>query len=181
MKKVIGVILFIIAAIGIAVFKNITKENIKQNSIQSALDSETNKEEENLTNQNWFYNTQFGLVFETPKRITETNFPLPNGLQDYINNAYSYIFQDNDIAINYLIMETKFKKYNTKEGLRGAISNLMNYANGTNLQLDFYEVTNKYEDIGCTGTCLYKDITVKIKGYCLFKKSRVYILIATGQ
>ena len=137
--------------------------------------------EEDIIDQNWFTNTQFGLSFETPKRMTETNFELPPGTDNYFKKVYSYTFSDNEIAINYMIMETNYEQYDTKEGLRGSVSNLINSSNGINLKINFYDIVNDYKDNGCEGTCMYKDLTIKIRGYCLFNgKGRVYMLVASG-
>lgn len=186
MKKATYIIVILIGIIAIAIFKQIAKKEIRENTINSAQEerkpsSTENNIEEDISKQNWFINTQFGLAFETPRKITETNFDLPIGTEDYIQKVYSYTFTDKDIGISYMVMESNFTKYDCKEGLRGSVSNFINFSNGTNLEIDFYEIENEYNDIGCEGTCLYKNLTMKVHGYCLFNENgRIYMLIASG-
>ena len=131
MKKVTKILLIAIGIIAIVIFKQVAKKEIRENAINNTLEEKTfssteNLIEEDVLSQNWFNNTQFGLCFETPKAMKETNIELPQGTEDYIKKVYSYKFTDNDLGINYMIMETNFTQYNTKEGLRGSVSNLIN-------------------------------------------------------
>lgn len=189
MKKATNIILVAVVLIAIVIFKQITKQGIKDNAVNNTLETKstssnndnTKKINDDISNQNWFINTQFGLAVETPKKMVETPFSIPRGTEEYISDITVYVYKDNEMAMNYMIMEIKSSQYDTKVGLKGAVSNLINSLNGTNLKVDYFAIENQYNDHGCEGTCLYKSKRLKIRGYCLFnEKGRVYILVAVG-
>jgi hypothetical protein len=186
MKKATNIILIVIGLMPLVIFKEISKEKINENAIENILkeNKTTTLGKDSISEisyQDWFFNTQFGLVFETPKAMKETNMEIPQGAGDYVNRIYSYILNDGQMAINYLIMETKFKTYDTKEGLRGSVGNLINTGNGTNLNLTFFKTNSNYNDQNCEGAFYYKNLRMYVRGFCLFnEKGRVYIIIACG-
>jgi len=186
MKKFISYALIIIGLIVIAIVKQNAKREIRENAINNALETEITplvqtRSEEDITTQTWFTNTQYGLAFETPKKITETPFSIPHGTEEYISDVTFYVYKDEEMAMNYMIMETKYNQYDTNEGLRGSVSNLINTLNGTNLNVNYFDIENKYNDQACEGTCMYKTMRMKIRGYCLFNgRGRVYMLVASG-
>lgn len=186
MKKIINFSLIIIGLLVFAIVKNYTKKEISENAINKALETENTSLvriglEEDISTQTWFTNTQFGLAFETPKKMNETPSSIPQGTEEYISTMRFYVFKDEEIVMNYMIIDTKYSQYDTKEGLRGSVYNLINTLNGTNLNLNYYDIENNYNDIGCEGTCMYKTMRMGIRGYCLFNgKGRVYMLISSG-
>lgn len=186
MKKFINYGLVVIGLIILAIVKQNAKKEIRENAINNVLETEniplvkTGITEE-ISTQTWFTNTQFGLAIETPKKMVETPFSIPRGTEEYISDITFYVYKDEEMAMNYMIMDTKYSQYDTKEGLRGSVSNLINTLNGTNLNMNYFDIENKYNDKGCEGTCMYKTMRMKIRGYCLFNgRGRVYMLIASG-
>jgi len=186
MKRYINYGLIIIGLIVLAIVKQSTKKEIRENAIISASEKEistlVNTEiNEDISTQNWFTNTQFGIAIETPKKMVETPFSIPHGTEEFISDISFYVYKDEEMAMNYMIMDTKYSQYDTKEGLRGSVSNLINTLNGTNLTVNYFDIKNNFNDKGCEGTCMYKTMRMKIRGYCLFNgKGRVYMLIASG-
>jgi len=186
MAKATNIILIVIGLMSFVTVKEIAKAKINENTIENIL-----KEKKiaplgknsigEVSPQDWFFNTQFGLVFETPKAMKEINVETPDGVGDYVNRTYNYVYNDGQMAINYLIIEAKFKTYDTKEGLRGSVGNLINNRNGTNLNLTYFTTKSQYNEQDCEGTFYYKDIRMYMRGFCLFnEKGRVHILIACG-
>jgi len=131
--------------------------------------------------ENWYYNTRYGLVFETPRKMEQNKkfTKIPKGVEDYINNAEAYTYQEDDLVLIYLIWETNFTEYNTERGLKGAITNHIIGLNGTEISLNLFDVYPTYNDAECFGSFKYKDDDMSVCGYCLFnqKSSRVFTLI----
>ena len=134
-----------------------------------------------VADHNWYYNTRFGLKFETPKSVQNIQWELPDGGEEYVNKAYYYTYGDNEIVITQLIMDTKFKTYDTQVGLKGAVSNVVNSKGGTDLHLDFYDIENEFNDQGCKGEFIWHNLHLQVRGYCYFRNDGMtHILVGYG-
>lgn len=187
MKSTYKVPLLISGAILIIIFKFVAKKEVKEQATNELHNTQVNSPTQDTikgkdeSNEVWFYNTQHGIAFETPKAMIEIPIDLPSGTEKYVNNAHSYTLTESGVVINWLVMETKFKKYDPKEGLRGSVTNMINNVNGSDLLLEFSEVKNKYNDIICDATFYFKQVRMRAHGYCLYKKDgTVCTIIASG-
>ena len=183
-------IVYAIIFIAIIIFKAGAKKEIRKNVIDSTLNSDQVTKPDTvyeatkdtaIFSQIWFANTQHGLSFETPKAVKGGKMEIPQGTEDYFAAAYSYILQQDNLAINYSVMDTYYKTYDTKLGLKGAINNLLNTANATDLNLEFTKQKGKYNCNTCIGNLKYRGVEMTIRGYCLFNKGRLFIIIGSGQ
>jgi len=168
--------------------------NPVENNSTTKPNTQNNNANESIAEQLWFSNPQYGLSFETPHKIREEENKLSQDTKQSMNAYYkamhSYIYNDSthtesDYAIRYMVIELKesIKEFDTQAGLRGAISNFLNgWKQGgvTQLNLQFSEVKNDYNDIMCDGTFFYMNTQMKVKGYCLFKNHIGYTLMGMG-
>lgn len=175
--------------LGVVIFKQITKKVVRENAIDFALQGKESSVQANsviskvdtaITQQLWFTNTQHGLAFETPKAIKEEQMQIPQGTEEYFSAVYSYSFKDSDFLLNYSVMDSHFKTYDTKAGLEGAVKNFINTADGSDVKLVFKKIQDKNCHT-CSGDLMFKGVKMTVQGYSLFKKGRIFILIASGQ
>ena len=196
MNKSIRIILIIVViAISSAIIRTISKDSAKSttspkndvpanNNLNDSL--KINTSNQSISEQLWFKNPQHGLSFETPYTIVAQTFTVPQGTEEYIKKGYSYYYTDNDYGIKYVVLEInpKIDNWDTQEGLRGAVGNFINgwkNGGGSQLNLQFSDVKNSYNDKICEGTFLYLGNRMKLKGYCLFYDHKLYTLIGTGE
>lgn len=189
MKNIKGFAITACILLGVVIFKQITKKSVRESVVDAALQGKDSSGQSNpskssvdtaITQQLWFTNTQHGLAFETPKAIKEEQMPIPQGTEEYFSAVYSYSFKDNDFLLNYSVMDSYFKTYDTKAGLEGAVKNFINTANGSDLKLAF----KKVKDMNChtcSGELTFKGVKMTVQGYSLFKEGRIFMLVATGQ
>jgi hypothetical protein len=189
-SKYLKWIVYGIIFMAIVIFKVVIKKEFSKNDFDSNFKSDnttnpnTMNETVNIaddTNQNWFTNTQHGLFFETPKSVKGGRMETPQGTEDYYNTVYSYTLNHENLAINYTVMDTNFDTFDTKLGLKEAINNLLNTANVNDLHLEFTIQEGKYNSHTCIGNADYKGIKIAIKGYCLFYKEHVFMIIGSGE
>lgn len=157
-------------------------ENFQSDQVESAKDVRINRSR-NL-NRPWFRNSLHGISFETPLELELQSTKPPVGYEDYIDNFSSYASRDNNLIIFFMYAESKFNTYDTKTGLEGSISNMVNSMNGTDLILRFSEPNNQYDDdLKCNGSFKLKENEFLIKGYVYWNgkgKGKFFILTATG-
>jgi hypothetical protein len=188
-KGILGIIVLVLVVV---ITKQLFKNRIKENAISQAVNSSKSdkvqpdtakiqKPDTAIFKQVWFTNTQHGLAFESPKAIKGGKTEIPAGTEDYFSSVYSYVLQQDNFSLNYSVMDTYFKSYDTKTALKGAVTNLMNTANATDLDLRFGTTKSKYKNSTCDGDLNYKGVKMIIRGYCLFKSGRVFIIICSGQ
>lgn len=184
MKNVRYFLITILGIVIIIMYKIFRENEVSEITVESAFEVKQLTVvdiPENISEQTWFTNTQFGLAFETPKRIMETNVALPSGTNEYVSKLYTYSMNDSVFAVNYMVMETNFNQYDAEKGLRGAVTNLINTVKGNRLTLGFFDNESGDNSKGCNGSFLYQNSRMQIQGYCLYKDSgRVYIIVAAG-
>lgn len=132
-------------------------------------------------NQPWFRNSLLGISFETPQKLEEQSAKPPSGYEDYITKIKSYFSKENDLIIFFMYAESKFDTYDKETGLNGAIGNMVNSMNGTELNLKFNEPKNNYDDLICNGSFKLKGVDVQVKGYVYWNgKGKFFTLTIMG-
>lgn len=132
-------------------------------------------------NQPWFRNSLLGISFETPQKLEEESAKPPSGYEDYITKFKSYFSKENDLIIFFMYAESKFDTYDKETGMNGAIGNMVNSMNGTELNLKFNEPKNNYDDLICNGSFKLKGVDVQVKGYVYWNgKGKFFILTIMG-
>lgn len=152
---------------------------------QSDKNKSTNLEPINLetekVNKAWFYNTQFGIGFETPSKLIEQEFNGVKGANEYVNEVYSYVMRNDEFIVNYMVLDTNFDTYAPDEGLKGAITNMVNITNGYDLELSYNEKFEKHVNKEAVGSFIISGNEMYVKGFAIFDKNkRVNLLIASG-
>lgn len=141
------------------------------------------KKETNLdvTNRPWFRNSLLGISFETPAELEEQTTKPPAGYEDYITKYKAYYSTESELIVFFMYAESKFDTYDKKTGLNGAISNMVNSMNGTDLNLKFFEPKNKYDDLKCNGSYKLQEADVQVKGYVYWNgKGKFFLLTIMG-
>jgi hypothetical protein len=75
--------------------------------------------------------------------------------------------------------ESKFDTYDKETGLNGAISNMVNSMNGTDLVLKYSEPKNNYDDLRCSGSYKLQGSEVQVKGYVYWNGKGKFFLLTT--
>jgi BatD DUF11 like domain len=148
-------------------------------SDKSPVKKEKEFDKPNSLNRPWFRNALHGISFKTPKALEEQSSKAPTGYGDYIEKLNTYSSSENGISILFLYAETKFTTYDKKEGLSSSISNMVNGMDGTNLEIQFYDVKNNFDDLKCTGSFKFRGSTIKVQGYIYWDGKGKFFLLTT--
>lgn len=160
---------------------NITSED-QRNTFQSdksPIKKEKEFDKPNSLNRPWFRNAMHGISFKTPKALEEQSSKAPTGYAEYIEKLNTYSSSENGISILFLYAETKFTTYDKKEGLSSSISNMVNGMDGTNLELQFHDVKNNFDDLKCTGSFKFRGSIIKVQGYIYWDGKGKFFLLTT--
>lgn len=131
------------------------------------------------TNRPWFRNSLLGISFETPEKLEEQSAKPPSGYEDYITKFKTYFSKKSDLIVFFMYAESKFDTYDKETGLNGAISNMVNSMNGTDLKLTFSEPKNNYDDLRCSGSYKVQGSEVQVKGYVYWNGKGKFFLLTT--
>lgn len=153
--------------------------NFLSNETIIRISNSTNSINSYTNQQHWFINTKHGLIFETPSPLIDKGQSIPLGTEKYMSKLYTYTCLSKQVGLNYIVMETRFNKYNTQTGLQGAITNEINHMGGQDLKLVFKK-SNNPRNLYSDGTFNFENHQALVKGYCLFKNKNIYIIIAFG-
>lgn len=159
-----------------------------KNSINQRKETQTKKEKkvESIdeivpSNQPWFRNSLYGVSFETPRKLEETDSKIPEGYEEIITKSKTHFLKQKGLVIFFMFIDSKFDTYDKKVGLSGSIGNMVSSLNGTDLNLEFIEPKNNLDDLKCTGTYLLNGNKVNVKGYVYWnKKGKFFILTTMG-
>lgn len=132
-----------------------------------------------LANRPWFRNSLLGISFETPVKLEEEDSKPPSGYEDYITKFKTYFSKESDLIVFFMYAESKFDNYDKETGLNGAISNMVNSMNGTDLKLNFYEPKNNYDDLTCSGSYKFQENEIQVKGYVYWNGKGKFFLLTT--
>jgi len=143
------------------------------------VSKETKEVKSGATNRPWFRNSSLGISFETPQKLSEEISKPPSGYEDYITKFKTYFSKENDLIVFFMYAESKFDTYNKETGLKGAIGNMVNSMNGTDLMLTFSEPKNNYDDLSCSGSYKFQGSEVQVKGYVYWNGKGKFFLLTT--
>lgn len=163
---------------------NISSEDqsSKFQSDNAPINTDKKEAKSKITNRPWFRNALHGISFKTPKAMEEQPAKVPAGYEDYIEKYSTYSSSENGISVLFLYAETTFTTYDKKEGLSSSISNMVNGMNGTDLDLDFYEVKNKFDDMRCSGSFKFQGSQINVEGYIYWNgKGKFFLLTAMAE
>jgi len=131
------------------------------------------------TNRPWFRNSLLGISFETPEKLLEQSAKAPSGYEDYITKFKTYFSKERDLIVFFMYAESKFETYDKETGLNGAISNMVNSMNGTDIILKFSETKNDYDDLRCSGSYKLQGTEIQVKGYVYWNGNGKFFLLTT--
>ncbi len=149
-------------------------------AIQCTNKANGGKEISENQNQPWYRNSLYGISFETPKKIEEASVKPPPGYEDIMQITKLYRYYDDDFKVTFSYNETKFTIYDKEVGLKGAIGNVVNKMGGTELNLNFQEPENKFDDLICDGTFQFDNEAVYVKGYVYWNSGKIVIITTMG-
>ncbi|MEX2234694.1 MAG: PsbP-related protein [Cyclobacteriaceae bacterium] len=137
------------------------------------------EESESKASRPWFRNSLLGISFETPKMLEEQSANPPAGYEDYITKFKTYFSKESDLIVFFMYAESKFDTYDKEAGLNGAISNMVNSMNGTDLKLEFSEPKSNHDDLRCSGSYKLQGTEVQVKGYVYWNGKGKFFLLTT--
>lgn len=160
---------------------NIISEDQNSNFQSDNAPVKKEKKEVNAkdTNRPWFRNSLHGISFETPEKLEEQSAKPPSGYEDYITKFKTYFSKESDLMVFFMFVESKFDTFDKETGLNGAISNMVNSMNGTDLKLTFSEPNNNYDDLRCSGSYKLQGSEVQVKGYVYWNGKGKFFLLTT--
>jgi hypothetical protein len=134
-----------------------------------------------VQDQVWFFNTQHGLVIETPKRLEEQSISQPKGTGNAVSSITNYTYIEDDVAIAHMVMVLVGNQYDSEKGLRGAMTNMVNHLGGQELKLECQEINGSVNQLMCTGSFKSQGVSMQIRGYCYFNSiNQVNLVTSIG-
>ena len=77
--------------------------------------------------------------------------------------------------------QSSFETYDKKVGMSGSIGNMVNSMNGTDLNLQFTDPQNDFDDLKCNGSFKFHGDNVFVKSYLYWDgKGKFFILTLMG-
>lgn len=159
--------LYILLLILPEIYAKLTSKSIKQQTT-----------EQNHHEIPWFRNAYYGFSVSTPEKMIQVKgIKMPNGYEGLYNDFEIYSFKNEASVVQLMYFDSNLEAFNLEEGLKSGIGNQLNFARGTNLNLEFVKGGLQNPSLYCNGEFLANGQRGLIKGMGYFNNGKIFNLV----